>query len=79
MAGNTWGRGAQQSTSSHPTASYDTEEVKDEELSRLKQGHTAVDTKYALKDTEFSSYPEITSRTLDKLKSKGYTSLFPIQ
>jgi superfamily II DNA/RNA helicase len=37
------------------------------------------DTKYALKDTEFSSYPEITQRTVDKLKAKGITSLFPIQ
>jgi hypothetical protein len=76
VAGNTWGRGAQ--STSNP-ASYDTDEVKEEELSRLKQGHTAVETKYALKDAEFSSYPEITTRTLDKLKSKGYTSLFPIQ
>lgn len=76
VAGNTWGRGAQ--SSSYPT-SYDTEEVKDEELSKLKQGHTVADTKYALKDTEFSSYPEITQRTVDKLKAKGITSLFPIQ
>ena len=78
VAGNTWGRGAQ-ATSYPSAASYDTEDVKDEEFSKLKQGHSAGDTKYAVKDTEFSSYPEITQRTVDKLKTKGITSLFPIQ
>jgi len=77
VAGNTWGRGAQ--STSYPATSYDTEDVKDEEFSKLKQGHSAGDTKYAVKDTEFSSYPEITQRTVDKLKTKGITSLFPIQ
>lgn len=55
------------------------EDVKDESLTRLKQGHQTSNGKYAVKDTEFSSYPEITQRTVDKLKLKGITSLFPIQ
>ena len=79
MAGNTWGRGAQATSYPAAATSYDTEDGKDEELSKLKQGQSAGDTKYALKDTEFSSYPEITQRTVDKLKTKGITSLFPIQ
>ena len=62
-------------------AGYDDveEEVKDESLTRLKQAHQVNNGKYVVKDTEFSSYPEITQRTVDKLKLKNITSLFPIQ
>ncbi len=61
-------------------AGYDDveEEVKDESLTRLKQAHQVNNGKYVVKDTEFSSYPEITQRTVDKLKLKNITSLFPI-
>lgn len=76
VPGNTWGRSGQTSSNA---AQDDIEEVKEESLTRLKQGHTGVGGKYEVKDTEFSSYPEITPKTVDKLKFKGITSLFPIQ
>lgn len=44
----------------------------------MRQSHSD-GSKYIVKDTEFSSYPEITQRTIDKLKAQGITSLFPIQ
>jgi len=53
--------------------------VKEETLAFLKSGKSGASDKYVVKDTEFSSYPEITNRTVEKLKTQGITSLFPIQ
>jgi len=78
VPGNTWGRSGGQ-TSSYVPAAEDLEEVKEESLAFLKQGKSGTSDKYVVKDTEFSSYPEITPRTVEKLKAKGITSLFPIQ
>ena len=34
---------------------------------------------YKTKDGEFESYPEVTQKTVDKLKLRGINNLFPIQ
>jgi len=34
---------------------------------------------YDVKDGEFEHYPEITQKSVDKLKARGITGLFPIQ
>jgi hypothetical protein len=56
----------------------DTEELKEESLTRLKVIHTKPDYN-KVKDGEFSHYPEIPQKTFDKLIARGITSLFPIQ
>lgn len=78
------------STNSAPTPSYqrsmhqtrgqdELEEIKDDSLTRLKQNHSGSKQYSVPQDTNFESFPEITSRTADKLRSKGIESLFPIQ
>ena len=69
MPGNTWGRSGGGQSSSYVPAAEDLEEVKEETLSFLKSGKSGVSDKYVVKDTEFSSYPEITPRTVEKLKT----------
>jgi superfamily II DNA/RNA helicase len=59
------------------TTQVDTEEIKEESLTRLKQTH--VSTIQVPQDGEFSSYPEITAKTAEKLKARGIVNLFPIQ
>lgn len=51
------------------------EEIKEDSLTRLKQGHAS---NKVPQDNSFESFPEITSRTADKLRSKGIENLFPI-
>lgn len=55
------------------------DEIKDDSLTRLKQTHSGTKQYSVPQDTNFESFPEITSRTADKLRSKGIESLFPIQ
>lgn len=63
----------------HPAPAFaDQEEVKEESLTRLKKEHTSA-SQLKAKDGEFSNYPEITPKTIDKLKARGIASLFPIQ
>lgn len=55
------------------------EELKESSLTREKVSHNTALKEYAVQDGEFSSYPEITSKTIEKLKARSITSLFPIQ
>lgn len=55
------------------------DEIKDDSLTRLKQTHSGAKQYSVPQDTNFESFPEITTRTADKLRSKGIESLFPIQ
>ena len=55
------------------------EEIKEDSLTRLKQTHSGSKQYTVPQDTSFESFPEITSRTADKLRAKGIESLFPIQ
>lgn len=55
------------------------EELKEASLTREYQTHNGVLPVYKVKDGEFENYPEITQTTVDKLKARGITSLFPIQ
>jgi ATP-dependent RNA helicase DDX21 len=55
------------------------EEIKEDSLTRLKQTHSGAKQYTVPKDPNFESFPEITQRTADKLKTKGIESLFPIQ
>lgn len=57
----------------------DFEEIKEDSLTRLKQTHSGAKPVPIPKDGDFESFPEITPRTVDKLKAKGIVSLFPIQ
>lgn len=56
------------------------EEIKESSLTRLREAHSANNSaSYKLKDCEFGSYPEITLKTVEKLKGRGIVNLFPIQ
>jgi superfamily II DNA/RNA helicase len=62
-----------------PDTVHDQEELKEDSLTRLKASHAAGLQQYKVKDGEFAHYPEIQSKTVDKLIARGIKSLFPIQ
>lgn len=55
------------------------EELKEASLTREYQSHNGVLPDYKVKGSEFENFPEITPGTVEKLRSRGITSLFPIQ
>jgi DEAD/DEAH box helicase len=57
----------------------DVEEVKEESLTRLKVARSGALQQYKVADGEFTSFPEITQKTVDRLVARKITSLFPIQ
>lgn len=56
----------------------DKSDSEDGSLTRLAQ-EKAIPTDYKVPDGEFSSFPEITSKTQADLISRGIKNLFPIQ
>lgn len=55
------------------------EELKEASLTREYQSHNGVLPDYKVNGSEFENFPEITPGTVEKLRSRGITSLFPIQ
>lgn len=55
------------------------EELKEASLTREYQSHNGALPDYKVKGSEFENFPEITPGTVEKLRSRGITSLFPIQ
>ena len=53
------------------------EEIKEESLTRMKAGHVIKE--QLVKDGEFENYPEITAKTVEKLKARGHVNLFQSQ
>ena len=56
-----------------------TDELKESKLSKLKETHNNALPVYKVEGNDFESFPDITQKTVDKLKSRGIPSLFPIQ
>ena len=55
-----------------------TDELKESKLNKLKETHNNALPVYKVEGNEFESFPDITQKTVDKLKSRGIPSLFPI-
>ena len=59
-------------------AHIEDDDIRDDSLVRLKQTH-APKPQYVKNVGDFEEYPEITQKTIDKLKARGIVNLFPIQ
>ena len=55
------------------------DDIKEASLTRELQTHNGLLPVYKDKGGEFENYPEITPQTVEKLKARGISSLFPIQ
>jgi len=58
---------------------YMPDELKEESLTREVKTHNGKLAEYKVTSGEFENFPEVHPKTIEKLKLRGITSLFPIQ